>query len=340
LILSYAIVSMERFYYKQNRLKQLRAFCYAAQFGSMSRAADLMFLSQPSISLLIQSLEKDLEQQLFTRKGPIITLTQEGEALFELSLPLVEGLETLPESFLEKCKQSITGSLKIAAVEAIILYTLPNIIRRYTDDFPEIQIKLDNCAAAIGVEKVRNGEVDFAIGSTLNVPDDVIFLPLYTFEPVLITPLGHPLSKMQKVRIDDISRYGLILSPQHMSTWQMVDLIFKQYNVDYKVKLEAGGWEVLKKYVENGLGISILTDICLSGDEKLERVPLGSYFPKRNYGLFLRSGKVLSPAARKFIDCMHPDAMNQFNAKQDKINDVALSKLSSAKTENGIKHAS
>ena len=331
---------MERFYYKQNRLKQLRAFCYAAQFGSMSRAAELMFLSQPSISLLIQSLEKDLEQQLFTRKGPVITLTQEGEALFELSLPLVEGLETLPESFLEKCKQSITGNLKIAAVEAVILYILPDIIKRYTDDYPDIQIKLDNCAAAIGMEKVRNGEVDFAIGSTLNVPDDVIFLPLYTFEPVLITPIGHPLAKMKQISMEDISRYGLILSPQHMSTWQMVDLIFKQYNVDYQVKLEAGGWEVLKKYVENGLGISILTDICLSGDEKLERVPLATYFPKRSYGLFLRSGKILSPAAREFIQCMHPDAMNQFNARQDKIDNVVVNKMTSSVNKNGTKTAS
>ena len=88
-----------------------------------------------------------------------------------MSLPLVEGLETLPESFEEKCKHSVIGSLNIAAVEAIILYTLPDIIKRYTGTFPDIHIKLNNCAAAIGVEKVRNGEVDFAIGSTLNVPD-------------------------------------------------------------------------------------------------------------------------------------------------------------------------
>ncbi len=320
---------MSRFYYKQNRLKQLRAFCYAAQFGSMSRAAEHMFLSQPSISLLIQSLEKDLSEQLFTRKGPRITLTHEGEALFELALPLVEGLETLPESFMEKCKKSVSGSFKIAAVESAILYILPDIIKRYNADFPDVQIKLDNCSGALGVEKVRNGEVDFSVGSTLNVPDDVIYLPLYTFEPVLITPVGHPLAQNKQISMQDISKYGLILSPQHMSTWQMVDLIFKQYNVEYHVKLEAGGWEVLKKYVENGLGVSIVTDICLSGNERLERVPLSTYFPKRSYGLFLRAGKVLSPAAREFIHYMHPDAMNQFNARQDKLLNAENVKASS-----------
>lgn len=308
---------MSRFYYKQNRLKQLRAFCYAAQLKSMSRAAEQMFLSQPSISLLIQSLEKDLEQKLFLRKGPRIELTAEGTTLFEMSLPLVEGLETLPESFEEKCKHSVVGSLNIAAVEAIILYTLPDIIKRYTESYPDIHIKLNNCTAAAGVEKVRNGEVDFAIGSTLNVPDDVVYLPIYTFEPVLITPIGHPLLANKQVSMHDISQYGLILSPQHMSTWQMVDLVFKQYNVDYKVNLEAGGWEVLKKYVENGLGVSIVTDICLSGNERLGQVSLTKYFPKRTYGLFLRKGKVLSPAAREFIQCIDPDAMEQFSTENE-----------------------
>jgi len=310
---------MSRFYYKQNRLKQLRAFCYAAQLKSMSRAAEQMFLSQPSISLLIQSLEKDLGQKLFLRKGPRITLTTEGVTLFEMSLPLVEGLETLPESFEEKCKHSVVGSLNIAAVEAIILYTLPDIIKRYTESYPDVHIKLNNGSAAVGVEKVRNGEVDFAIGSTLNVPDDVVYLPIYTFEPVLITPIGHPLLSNKTVNMHDISQYGLILSPQHMSTWQMVDLVFKQYNVDYKVNLEAGGWEVLKKYVENGLGVSIVTDICLSGNEKLGRMPLTEYFPKRTYGLFLRKGKILSPAAREFIQCIDPTAMKQFSAESETI---------------------
>lgn len=309
---------MSRFYYKQNRLKQLRAFCYAAQLKSMSRAAEQMFLSQPSISLLIQSLEKDFGQSLFVRKGPRIELTAEGTILFDMSLPLVEGLETLPENFEEKCNHSVIGNLKIAAVEAIILYILPDIIKRYTDAYPDIHIKLNNCAAALGVEKVRNGEVDFAIGSTLNVPDDVVYLPIYSFDPVLIMPVGHPLANNKQISMQDISQYGLILSPQHMSTWQIVDSVFKQYNVDYKVTLEAGGWEVLKKYVENGLGISIVTDICLSGKEKLDCVPLTKYFPKRTYGLFLRRGKVLSPAAREFIQCMDANAVAQFSAENIK----------------------
>ena len=70
------------------------------------------------------------------------------------------------------------------------------------------------------------------------------------------------------------------------------------------VVLEAGGWEVIKKYVEMGLGISIVTDVCLTGEEKLVKFPLDEYFPKRTYGIVLRRGKYLSPQAKRFIETM------------------------------------
>ena len=86
----------------------------------------------------------------------------------------------------------------------------------------------------------------------------------------------------------------------------MVDLMFRQHDASYTVALEAGGWEVIKKYVELGLGISIVSDICLTGTEALARIPLDRYFPKRSYGLVLRRGKYLSPQAKRFIDMMAP----------------------------------
>ena len=84
----------------------------------------------------------------------------------------------------------------------------------------------------------------------------------------------------------------------------MVDLVFQQHGLDYKVTLEAGGWEVIKKYVERGLGVSIVSAICLTDREALEVRPLGSYFPSRSYGVVLRRGRFLSPAAKRFIEMM------------------------------------
>lgn len=301
---------MERFYYKQNRLKQLRAFCFVAQTESMSKAAEQMFLSQPSVSLLIQSLEKELEKALFTRKGPRIKLTQEGEKLFELSLPLVEGLESLPATFHEQCESDIGGQLNIAAVESAILYLLPDIIQTLSSDYPQIKIRIQKAAGSVGLGMIQRGDADFTIGSSLSVPENIKYYPIYTFEPVLIAPLDHPICNKESISLEDISQYGLILSPEHQSTWQMVDMVFSQNNVEYKVNLEAGGWEVIKRFVEHGLGISIITNICLSGNEKFQAIPLKDFFPKRTYGLFIRKGKILTPAARKFIEIMDQNVLD------------------------------
>ena len=311
---------MQRFYYKQNRLKQLRAFCYAAQSGSMSKAADHMFLSQPTISLLIQALEKDLGARLFERQGPKIQLTAEGKILLELSLPLVEGLEGLPEAFRERRNHSVTGSLNIAAGESTTLYLLPEIVDRFTKLYPEIRVKLHNVPGIDGLKLLRAGEVDFAVGPMLQVPDDFWFTPLFSYKPILITPLEHPLTRKKKITLQDINEYGLILPPRNMSTRNIIDVVFQQHSVDYAVKMEAGGWEVIKKYVEMGLGVSIVTSICLTGKEKISRIPLNKYFPERSYGLVLRRGKFISPAARRFIELMAPEALLDFHKSNTKNN--------------------
>ena len=82
----------------------------------------------------------------------------------------------------------------------------------------------------------------------------------------------------------------------------MVDYAFGKHKLKYQVKMEAGGWEVIKKYVSLGLGISIVTSICLTGEEKLVAILAVALFPKRTYGLVIRKGKFLSPAAQRFVD--------------------------------------
>jgi len=293
-----------RFYYKQNRLKQLRAFCYAAQTQSISKAAERMFLSQPSVSLQVRALEEELGIALFERKGPRIALTPEGQVLYELGSPLVEGIDGLAEAFAERRGSLDSGKLDIAAGESTILYILPEFVRRFAERYPGIRLRLHNVTGRDGLAQVRADEVDFAVGSMVDFPDDITYQPIFHYDTVLITPLDHPLASRRKVKLADISPYGLILPPRHLSTWRVVDLVFQQRDLDYRVTLEAGGWEVIKKYVEMGLGISIVSAICLAGDERLCALPLGEYFPTRSYGVVLRRGKFLSPAAKRFIEAM------------------------------------
>lgn len=291
-------------YYKQNRLKQLRAFCHTARHGSISLAAETLFLSQPSVSLQIQALEREFETTLFERRGPSIKLTPEGELLYKLAEPLVEGIDKLHETFAAHLGKVEHGVLNIAAGESTILYILPEVMKRFAQLHPNIRLKLHNVTGRDGLAMLRKDEVDFAVGSMLEVPDDLVYRPVVTYKPALIVPKDHPLAKKKAIRLDDISPYGLILPPRHLSTWRIVDLVFRQNGVSYQVALEAGGWEVIKKYVELGLGISIVTDVCLTGEEQLAAIPLDQYFPRRSYGLVLRQGRYLSPQAKRFIDIM------------------------------------
>lgn len=295
-------------YYKQNRLKQLRAFCYTAQLGSISRAAEKLFLSQPSVSLQVQALERELATELLERRGPNIRLTPEGKILYEIARPMVQGIDTLPETFAAHCGNLESGELNIAAGESTILYILPQIVKEFAETYPGITLKLHNVTGRDGMEMLRADEVDFAVGSMLEIPDDITYHPIFVYKPMLITAPDHPLAnKKQDITLEEIAPYGLILPPRHLSTWRIVDLVFQQHNLNYRVALEAGGWEVIKKYVELGLGISIVTSICITDHDNLAQVPVDRYFPERSYGVVFRQGKFLSPQTRKFIELMAPN---------------------------------
>jgi len=267
------------------------------------------------VSLQIQALERELDTTLFERRGPNIRLTPEGETLLEIAQPLVQGIDSLNDTFSERSGNLEAGELNIAAGESTILYILPDAIQRFSAEYPGIRIKLHNVTGRDGMEMLRADTADFAIGSMLEVPEDILYHPIFQFNPVLITPLDHPLAKLEKVTLKDIGPHGLILPPRHLSTWRMVDVVFHQHDINYTVTLEAGGWEVIKKYVEIGLGISIVTDICLTGSEKLVTIPLDSYFPTRSYGAVIRRGKYLSHAGQRFLEMMDPNFPKPRNKK-------------------------
>ncbi len=116
-----------------NRLRPRRAFCHAAQLGSISRAAKRLHLSQPTVSQLVKSLEGDLELELFERHGPRIDLTPAGHALLDRALPRVEGIDQLAATLHAELGSATAGRLDIAAGESTLLYLLPQYLRRFRD---------------------------------------------------------------------------------------------------------------------------------------------------------------------------------------------------------------
>lgn len=297
-----------RFHYKSDRLKPLRAFCQVARLGSVSRAAEALFLSQPAVTLQLQALEREYGTALLERIGRRLTPTREGQLLYELARPLVEGIDGLDGEFRQRLQGLKGGELNIAAGSSTILYLLPKLVQAFRERHPEVQLKLHNVTGKDGLALLRSDAVDLAVGSMLDAPNDLAWEPVYSFDPMLICPPGHPLAEKPALRLADLSPYGLILPPRRLTTYRLVDLVFQQNRVPYTVALEVGGWEVIKQYVAMGLGISIVTSICLSEADQGRLVArnLREYFPPRRYGVVMRKGKYLSPQARAFVDLVRP----------------------------------
>ncbi|MBO9661645.1 LysR family transcriptional regulator [Dokdonella sp.] len=298
-----------RFYYKGSRVKQLRAFCMIAKLGTLSRAAEALFLSQPSVSLQLRALEEELGARLIERRRRRVVLTREGQALYELAQPLIEGLDALDDAFRARTRGLGHDSLDIACGNSTIQYLLPDMVATFRARHPDIPLNLHNVTGTDGLALLRSDQVDFAVGSMLDVPNDLSYEPLYHFDPMLITPLDHPLARRPEITLEDVSPYGLILPPKRLTTYRLVDLIFQKRKVPYHVAIEVGGWEVIKQYVAMGLGVSIVTGICIGEDdrERLAVRNMSAYFPQRSYGVVVRKGKYLSAEARAFIDLVRPD---------------------------------
>src|SRR5690606_36620022 len=238
-----------RFAYKGDRLKPLRAFCQVVRLGSVSRAAEALFLSQPAVTQQLKALERDTGTRLLERSGRRLVMTREGEALYELARPLVEGIDALDGTFRKRIQGMDGGELDVAAGGSTLLYLLPRIVRRYRKDHPDVQLRTHNATRAGRLRPLRS---------------DLDYTPVVRYQPMLITPPDHPLARKRWLELEDLSPYGLILPPQRLTTYRMVDAVFQRHRVPYTVGLEVGGWEVIKLYVAMGLGISIVTSICLT----------------------------------------------------------------------------
>jgi LysR family transcriptional regulator, putative pyruvate carboxylase regulator len=302
-----------RFTYKADRLKPLRAFCQVARLGSVSRAAEALYLSQPAVTLQLQALERELGVRLLERSGRRQVPTREGEALYALARPLVEGIDGLDVAFHEQVRGLDAGDLDIAAGSSTILYLLPGIVEAFRERDPDVRLRLHNVTGAGGLDLLRSDAVDFAVGSMLEVPADLDYAPVYSFEPMLIMPRGHPLADKPELKLQDLSPYGLILPPRRLTTYRLVDLVFQRNRVPYTVALEVGGWEVIKQYVAMDLGISIVTAVCLTDADRARLAvrSLSAYFPSRSYGVVVRKGKYLSPQARTFVELIRPHLFAQ-----------------------------
>lgn len=290
-----------------NYLKELRAFVVTCQQGNMSKASEVLFTSQPTMSLQIKKLESELNVSLFERHGPKLVVTPEGETLYNLALPLVQGFDHLQEEFQARKSDLSVGNLSVAAEESTMLYTLTDPVQNFVKDFPGVRLNLVTVRGTTALEQVASNEVDMAVVSLLDVPDTLSFTPFVSYPPVLLTPLDHPLAKRKSVTLSDIQGCDLILPPSQGSSGRLLKMLFGINGVDYNVVIEAGGWEVIKKYVGLGLGVTVATQICISESDKdkIAIIPLGKQYPDRKFGVLTRKNPMISLTAQRFIEILY-----------------------------------
>ena len=171
-----------RIYSKRNQFRQLRVFCHAARLGSITRAAQHLGLSQPSVSIHVRELEHAFEAVLFDRGSFGISLTAAGERLYALAEPLVEGMEGMFAHFAERIEEDLTGRVEIAASVAGAALVLPPSIKRLRDRYPGVRVRVRNHTLGEGMALLRAGEVEFrsrgaraaARGHVGGVPRDAV----------------------------------------------------------------------------------------------------------------------------------------------------------------------
>lgn len=240
--------------------QQIIGFYHVAKLESFTKAANVTYRTQSALSQQIKALEKELECQLFERIGKRgLRLTLEGERFLEFSSNLLEKHEKLIEE-LNEIKGLQVGRLRIAAQFAALYFLLPEIVKTYTARYPSVELIILDRPLRDIAPLVNSGDIDIGISIESAVPKNLTVIRWRKAGNVIVTPKGHTLTKLKRVTLKDIAQYPLILSPRNLAYRSRQFLVnnFEQHGIDYKIVMEASTIELGSKYVEMGLGISIV----------------------------------------------------------------------------------
>lgn len=271
-----------QFYYKNNRLQQIRGFCNAVSCGSMTKAAKMMNLNQSTISLQIKTLERDLNKNLLIRSkknSQRFSLTEDGKIFYEMALPILNAADGIHEQFLLESEKQHEYSIKLAGHHSVFSMFLPTPIKKIKDSNHELKIELSYLKKHEAFEEIENGGIDLAFYPIENVnllPQNLKYQKIAHYKPALIVPLGHPLEKIpdKKITFEEIGKYNYI----HTGNYAISDIM--KYNIASKVlksdiELNHGSWDILKALVAADLGVTIFhEDYCKDSNEvTIKKVP-------------------------------------------------------------------
>ena len=303
-----------QFYYKHNRLQQLKGFYYTVQAGSsISKAAAKMGLTQSTVSLQIQSLERDLNVKLFERTGKRMKITESGKILFMCAIPYIQGIDDLFQGFFNLAERTKSETINLAANHASISYILPKYIKKFKDKNPNIKFVIKQLSKDDAIEKLMSNEIDFFIYPMLvkEIPPELEFVPVVKHQPILLIRKDHPLAKQKGLTLFDIAKYELVRIDPKFITHPAFEDIIRLYGFKVNIQLEVADWEILKQFVKAKIGVAMISSIILEGanEKELTTRDLTKYFPEMVYGILFKKGKNFTGLTKDFIKMLKTEKL-------------------------------
>ena len=298
-------------------LPQIEAFLEVARRQNLSRAAEALFVSQPTLTARLQSLEAALGEQLFVRTRRGMRLTEAGDAFLPYAehavAALADGRERLSE-----LRRGEAGRLVLGAPPTVSTYTLPALLARFSAAHPGVRLAVKTGTSEEILDMVLHDQVQLGIIRAL-ANQEIETIPLFTDTLVLIAGPGHRLARSptgRQARMADLAGEVLVLFGRSSSYLEFTTATFRQAGVLPGSVLELDNIEAAKKMVERGLGVSLVPASTVAGElaaGTLARIELVDAAPARRQIVAVRRRDAGPPsgAAALFLDMLtglpHPD---------------------------------
>jgi LysR family cys regulon transcriptional activator len=257
------------------KLQQLRYLAEVARRGlNLSEAAVALHTSQPGISKQIRLLEEELGVDILVRHGKrVVDVTAPGRAILEIADRILKDTENLKQVAREFGEEG-RGELAIATTHTQARYALPTVIQRFIQRYPRVRLSLREGSPQQIAELMQSGEADIAIiTDAYDAYRDLVMLPCSQWNRCVITPLRHPLLAEKQLTLDAIARFPVVTYDFAFSGDSPIRRAFDARGIKPEVALTAVDADVIKAYVELGMGVGILAKMAFD--------------PARDFGLRL-----------------------------------------------------
>lgn len=285
----------------QATLHQLKVFEAAARHGSFTRAAEELFLTQPTVSMQIKQLTKSVGLPLFEQVGKRLFLTEAGRELFATCREIFNVISQF-EITVADLKGLKQGSLRLAVITTA-KYIIPRLLGPFCELYPGIDVSLQVTNHEGILERMTPNLDDLYIMSQLPEHLDIQFQPFLENPLVVFAPVNHPLSTETNISLERLAQEPFIMREPGSGTRRAIQSLLEENGIKVKVKLELGSNEAIKQAIAGGLGISVLSRHTLLSDAHQFSILDAQHFPiKRTWYIVHPSGKQLSIVARTYYE--------------------------------------